>query len=191
MFGNFMMLKRATTNVINNLCIFKEQANIAILQERILKSSHITNSIDTILNTFEQRLSRLEDTILPVYNETENLQKCQHSILLILTDIKTAFNNLQFSYTGVRYWSHVTSVGQCHKLLWGVFGCRGYNRKGARSCDRGRSRAWHLLTVTEPFGSCTKVFRKAYTTKCWVRQRCKFQLNSFGNHITQVIIFIF
>lgn len=75
------------TNVINNLCIFKEEANIAILQERILKSSHITNSIGTILNTFEQRLSRLEDTILPVYNETENLQKCQHSILLILTDI--------------------------------------------------------------------------------------------------------
>jgi exocyst complex protein 7 len=45
------------------------------------KSSQLTKGIDTILNTFEERLSRLEDTILPVYNDTENLQKSQQSIL--------------------------------------------------------------------------------------------------------------
>ncbi|KAF2903735.1 hypothetical protein ILUMI_02443 [Ignelater luminosus] len=58
----------------------KEQSNLDLLKERIAKSSQITKGIDTILNTFEQRLSRLEDTILPVYNETENLQKCQYNI---------------------------------------------------------------------------------------------------------------
>lgn len=58
----------------------KERANLDLLKERIDKSSQITKNIDTILNTFEQRLLRLEDTILPVYNETENLQKSQHCI---------------------------------------------------------------------------------------------------------------
>ncbi|XP_017778193.1 PREDICTED: exocyst complex component 7 isoform X2 [Nicrophorus vespilloides] len=58
----------------------KEQANLLLLQERITKSAQMAKGIDTILNTFEQRLSRLEDTILPVYNETENLQKSQHNI---------------------------------------------------------------------------------------------------------------
>lgn len=58
----------------------QEQANLELLQERLKKSSQITNSIDSILNTFEKRLSRLEETILPVYNETENLQQTQHNI---------------------------------------------------------------------------------------------------------------
>lgn len=35
-----------------------------------------------ILNSFEERLSRLEETILPVYNETGNLQRRQQSKLL-------------------------------------------------------------------------------------------------------------
>ncbi|XP_060523354.1 exocyst complex component 7 isoform X2 [Cylas formicarius] len=58
----------------------KEQANLSLLQERLLKSGQITKSIGNILNTFEQRLSRLEETIVPVYNETESLQKAQYNI---------------------------------------------------------------------------------------------------------------
>jgi exocyst complex protein 7 len=54
---------------------------LSLLTERLKKSSQLTKGIDTILNTFEERLSRLEDTILPVYNDTENLQKSQQSIL--------------------------------------------------------------------------------------------------------------
>lgn len=61
-----------------------------LLKERIAKSSQLRKSVDKILNSFEQRLSRLEETILPVYNETENLQKCQHSIL------QNVFNFTQF-----------------------------------------------------------------------------------------------
>ncbi|XP_018323971.1 exocyst complex component 7 isoform X2 [Agrilus planipennis] len=57
-----------------------EQLNLSILEEKISKSAQITKGIETILNTFEQRLSKLEDTILPVYNETEYLQKCQYNI---------------------------------------------------------------------------------------------------------------
>ncbi|KAJ8946861.1 hypothetical protein NQ318_006771 [Aromia moschata] len=58
----------------------KEQANLTLLQERLSKSAQITKGIGSILNTFEQRLSRLEDTMLPVYNDTENLQKAQYNI---------------------------------------------------------------------------------------------------------------
>ncbi|XP_076270587.1 exocyst complex component 7 isoform X2 [Rhynchophorus ferrugineus] len=58
----------------------KEQANLSLLQERLTKSAQIAKGIGNILNTFEQRLSRLEETILPVYNETENLQKAQYNI---------------------------------------------------------------------------------------------------------------
>ncbi|XP_050311294.1 exocyst complex component 7 [Anthonomus grandis grandis] len=58
----------------------KEQSNLLMLQERLAKSAQITKGIGNILNTFEQRLSRLEETILPVYNETESLQKAQHNI---------------------------------------------------------------------------------------------------------------
>lgn len=53
-----------------------------LLRERISKSSEIAEKVDKILNTFEYRLLRLEDTILPVYNETENLQKTQQSMLM-------------------------------------------------------------------------------------------------------------
>nr|XP_023016939.1 exocyst complex component 7 [Leptinotarsa decemlineata] len=58
----------------------KEQENLKLLQERLSKSAQLTVGIGSILDTFEQRLSRLEDTILPVYNKTESLQKAQHNI---------------------------------------------------------------------------------------------------------------
>lgn len=58
----------------------KEQANLTLLQDRLSKSGQLTKGIGSILNTFEQRLSRLEETILPAYNDTENLQITQCNI---------------------------------------------------------------------------------------------------------------
>lgn len=43
------------------------------------KYSELTQSMSKILNSFEQRLGKLEQTILPVYNVTKNLQKQQQS----------------------------------------------------------------------------------------------------------------
>lgn len=37
-----------------------------------------------ILSSFEHRLAKLEETILPVYNETGNLQRTQQSIIFII-----------------------------------------------------------------------------------------------------------
>jgi exocyst complex protein 7 len=73
----------------------KEKANLSLLTERLKKSSQLTKGIDTILNTFEERLSRLEDTILPVYNDTENLQKSQQNIdrtLVLLDNVISYYN---------------------------------------------------------------------------------------------------
>lgn len=70
-------------NIEINSKLEREQENLQLLQERLNKSASITKGIGNILNSFEQRLSRLEDTILPVYNDTERLQKAQHSKIVL------------------------------------------------------------------------------------------------------------
>ena len=44
------------------------------LEERTRQSEELTKGMVSILTSFEDRLSKLEATILPVYLETENLQ---------------------------------------------------------------------------------------------------------------------
>ncbi|KAJ1527312.1 hypothetical protein ONE63_008830 [Megalurothrips usitatus] len=58
----------------------KELGNLNLLKERVNKSSNLTKGITNILSSFEHRLARLEETILPVYNETGNLQRQQENI---------------------------------------------------------------------------------------------------------------
>ncbi|BET02952.1 exocyst complex component [Nesidiocoris tenuis] len=58
----------------------KEIDKLRIIRENVARSSQITNGMVNILSSFESRLARLEETILPVYNETENLQKRQLNI---------------------------------------------------------------------------------------------------------------
>lgn len=65
----------------------KEKENLTLLVDRISKSSQLTCGINKILKSFEQRLSKLEDTILPVYNDTENLRRCQHNMELTLQSL--------------------------------------------------------------------------------------------------------
>nr|CAD7596287.1 unnamed protein product [Timema genevievae] len=62
-------------------CLPQELSNLNLLKERVGKSSQLTKGMVVILSTFEHRLARLEETILPVYNETGNLQRRQESIL--------------------------------------------------------------------------------------------------------------
>ncbi|XP_059615265.1 exocyst complex component 7 [Phlebotomus argentipes] len=58
----------------------KEKANLALLHTRVENYQDLTKSMSTILNSFEQRLGRLEQTVLPVYHETEHLQKRQQNL---------------------------------------------------------------------------------------------------------------
>jgi len=52
------------------------------LNEATARSSQLTNGMVNILTSFEERLAKLEKTILPVYHETKNLQQKQESELL-------------------------------------------------------------------------------------------------------------
>ncbi|XP_071107371.1 exocyst complex component 7-like [Haliotis cracherodii] len=58
----------------------KETTNLSTLRESLKKSSTNTQNMLGILTSFESRLQRLEDTIVPVYNETENLRRRQENI---------------------------------------------------------------------------------------------------------------
>ena len=55
--------------------------NVALLKESLGRSENMTQNMLGILNTFESRLSRLEETIIPIYQETGNLQRRHESML--------------------------------------------------------------------------------------------------------------
>ena len=69
--------------VVQELVIFylQEMDNVALLKESLGRSENMTQNMLGILNTFESRLSRLEETIIPIYQETGNLQRRHESIL--------------------------------------------------------------------------------------------------------------
>ncbi|GFR90341.1 exocyst complex component 7 [Elysia marginata] len=58
----------------------KEEANLAALRQCLGKYDTNTTGMINILNSFEERLQNLEKTIVPVYNETENLRRRQENI---------------------------------------------------------------------------------------------------------------
>lgn len=55
-----------------------EVGGLAALKAEIDRSQRVTGGIVGILSSLEQRLARLQRTILPVYTETGNLQRQQH-----------------------------------------------------------------------------------------------------------------
>lgn len=64
----------------SNLKFEKEAQNLALFKEKIKRSKQITENMVGILSSFENRLSKLEDSIVPIYNETGNLQRRQSNI---------------------------------------------------------------------------------------------------------------
>jgi exocyst complex protein 7 len=58
----------------------REEENVANIENTVAASKQLTDGMVGILLSFEQRLKRLEGTILPVYQETENLQRRQENI---------------------------------------------------------------------------------------------------------------
>ena len=57
-----------------------EEESVQWLSEKIGQSSELTSTMTNVLTSFEERLTKLEATILPVYQETENLQRRQENI---------------------------------------------------------------------------------------------------------------
>ena len=55
----------------------EETASIAWLKESLQKSDNLATNMLNILTSFEERLCKLESTILPVHKETTDLQRRQ------------------------------------------------------------------------------------------------------------------
>lgn len=49
------------------------------VREVLQRSGQVATNVGSILDSFEHRLARLETTILPVYQQTGNLQRRQLS----------------------------------------------------------------------------------------------------------------
>lgn len=58
----------------------KESYNLAMLKDTVSKSSQLSTGMCSILTSFDEHLMKLEQTILPVYHETGNLQRRQENI---------------------------------------------------------------------------------------------------------------
>ncbi|XP_071966009.1 exocyst complex component 7-like [Antedon mediterranea] len=58
----------------------QEQKDLAFIRENLDKSNHLTRSMVSILSSFESRLKKLEETILPVHMETVALQHLQANV---------------------------------------------------------------------------------------------------------------
>uniref|UniRef100_A0A2H8TL34 Exocyst complex component 7 n=1 Tax=Melanaphis sacchari TaxID=742174 RepID=A0A2H8TL34_9HEMI len=52
----------------------KERQNLDAFKEHLQRNSQLSEKMVDILTSFENRLGRLQQTILPIYNEMENLQ---------------------------------------------------------------------------------------------------------------------
>ena len=61
-----------------------ETKNLERFKEILAKSNQQTKEMSSILSHFDERLSRLEETIQPVYRETGNLQEQQDNIVRTL-----------------------------------------------------------------------------------------------------------
>ncbi len=84
----------AKTSVESRLAL--EESRLAELEAAGAASAALAKGMVDILASFERRLEKLEETILPVYHETENLQRRQENIdrTLEALDHVIAFHNV-------------------------------------------------------------------------------------------------
>ncbi|KAH7970301.1 hypothetical protein HPB49_002387 [Dermacentor silvarum] len=70
------------------LKVARQVENIKLFQEALAKSSQLSKGMCGILSSFDERLMKLERTILPVYHETGNLQRRQENIERTLAQLE-------------------------------------------------------------------------------------------------------
>ncbi|KAH8034637.1 hypothetical protein HPB51_000098 [Rhipicephalus microplus] len=70
------------------LKVARQVENIKLFQEALAKSSQLSKGMCAILSSFDERLMKLERTILPVYHETGNLQRRQENIERTLAQLE-------------------------------------------------------------------------------------------------------
>lgn len=75
----------------------QESGSLSQLKDHVEKYHDLSNSMSTILTKFEQRLGKLEQTILPVYNQTEHLQKRQKNLQSTLQCLENVLSHYEAS----------------------------------------------------------------------------------------------
>uniref|UniRef100_F6WWX5 Exocyst complex component 7 n=1 Tax=Ciona intestinalis TaxID=7719 RepID=F6WWX5_CIOIN len=65
----------------------EEKKRSEMIKASLEKADQLTNSMVTILNQFDERLHKLEDTILPVHRKTKDLQRLQDNIEKTLSSL--------------------------------------------------------------------------------------------------------
>ncbi|XP_056405542.1 exocyst complex component 7 isoform X4 [Hyla sarda] len=58
----------------------QEEEMLTFIKESLDKSDQLTNNMVSILSSFESRLMKLENSIIPVYKQTETLQRLQENV---------------------------------------------------------------------------------------------------------------
>lgn len=78
-----LMEKKIANQDINGFYIiiitWQEMSQVNNVREVLQRSGQVATNVGSILDSFEHRLARLETTILPVYQQTGNLQRRQLS----------------------------------------------------------------------------------------------------------------
>ncbi|CAG8828230.1 25143_t:CDS:2, partial [Dentiscutata erythropus] len=59
----------------------EDSADLAFLEENLEKTEDLTEKMTSMLNVFDDRLVRLEASILPIHKSTQTLTKLVDSIL--------------------------------------------------------------------------------------------------------------
>lgn len=75
----------------------QESGSLSLLKGQVDKYHDLSTSMSSILTKFEQRLGKLEQTILPVYNETEYLQKRQKNLGSALQSLESVLSHYEAS----------------------------------------------------------------------------------------------
>ncbi|XP_010023200.1 PREDICTED: exocyst complex component 7, partial [Nestor notabilis] len=57
-----------------------EELTLSFIKDSLEKSDQLTKNMVAILSSFESRLMKLENSIIPVYKQTENLQRLQENV---------------------------------------------------------------------------------------------------------------
>ncbi|XP_062362002.1 exocyst complex component 7 isoform X9 [Cinclus cinclus] len=58
----------------------QEEETLSFIKESLEKSDQLTKNMVSILSSFESRLMKLENSIIPVHKQTENLQRLQENV---------------------------------------------------------------------------------------------------------------
>ncbi|XP_075846260.1 exocyst complex component 7 isoform X4 [Microtus pennsylvanicus] len=58
----------------------KEEETLSFIRDSLEKSDQLTKNMVSILSSFESRLMKLENSIIPVHKQTENLQRLQDNV---------------------------------------------------------------------------------------------------------------